>query len=180
MIGGPDDPTQKRKEIVKNARSNNGSTNWAYEDRNGRYGPGTNKCNVFVDDMLDASGIYTPDPNGMSSSLRLGSPVTAGQWADPNYNIPGWKVVGSPQAGDVVAIRANFSDASGHVAIMVSPTQSIGAGHNEVHVTDFGSSSRHFSDFPGNNGYVYRRYIGFPSVVKPVQINTNNYYRQYP
>jgi len=62
---------------------------------------------------------------------------------------------------------------------MVSSTQSIGAGHNEVHVTDFGYSSKYFSDFPGNNGYVYRRYIGLPNVA-PVKINTNNNYRQYP
>ena len=174
-----DDPTKKRQQIVKNVKKQNGSTDWAYDERNGRYGSGTNKCNVFVDDMLDASGIYTSDPNGRAATFNLGSPVTAGQWADPNYNISGWKIVSSPQAGDVVAIKANFSDASGHVAIMVSPTESIGAGHNEVHVTDFGYSSKHFSDFPGNNGYVYRRYIGLPNV-KPVQINTNNYYRQYP
>lgn len=175
-----DDPTKKKQEIVKNAKKNNGSTDWAYEERNGRYGPGTNKCNVFVDDMLDASGVYTTDPNGRTAEYGFGSAVTAGQWADPNYDIPGWKVVQSPQAGDVVAIRGNFSDASGHVAIMISPTKSIGAGHSEVHVTEFGSSPRYFSDFPGNNGYVYRRYVGLPSPVKPVQINTNNYYRQYP
>lgn len=43
---------------------------------------------------------------------------------------------------------------------MISSTESIGAGHNEVHVTDFGSNTSHYSNFPGNKGYVYRRYVG--------------------
>lgn len=114
----------------------------------------------------------------MSASLGLGSPVTAGQWADPNYNVPGWQIVNSPQAGDVVAIGANFSDASGHVGIMISPKQSIYAGDKQIKISDFGYNKSHYVNYPGNNGYVYRRYIGLP--VKPVQININNYYRQYP
>ncbi|WP_370901317.1 hypothetical protein [Chryseobacterium gossypii] len=117
--------------------------------------------------MLDASGIYTSDPNGRAASLGLGSPVTAGQWADPNYNIPGWKVVGSPQAGDVVAIKGNFSDASGHVAIMVSPTHSISASTTGVvRITDFGSNPSHL---PSNARYVYRRYVGLPSTSSAIK-----------
>lgn len=175
----PGDPRSTRKKIANNAKKHNGSTDWSVDEWNGRFGSGTNKCNVFVDDVLDSSGVDTGDPNGISANLGLGSPVTAGQWADPNYEISGWKVVSSPQAGDIVAIKANFRDASGHVAIMVSPTQSIGAGHDQVHYTDFGHSTKHFSNFPGNNGYVYRRYVGI-SHTNYTPVHSNNYYRQYP
>lgn len=164
IAGSGDDPVKRRREIVKNAKSHNGSTDWAYDKENGRFDAGTNKCNQFVDDVLGESGIYTPDPNGKLAIVGFGTPVTAGQWADPNYNIPGWQVVGSPQAGDIVAISANFSNATGHVGIMISSTESIYAAHNLVKISDFGSSSRHFVNYPGNNGYVYRRYIGLPSV----------------
>ena len=173
------DPIETRGKIVKNASDLIGKTDWAEGVRNGRYEPGSDKCNVFVDDVLDSSGIYSSNPNGRGAKYGVGSPVTAGQWADPNYNIPGWQVVNSPQAGDVVAVRGNFLHASGHVAFMISKTQSVGAGTHNVHITNFGSDLKMLSSFPGNNGYVYRRYIGFPSV-KSIQMNTNNYYRQYP
>lgn len=159
-----DDPKKVRQRIVKNAKNHNLDKDYAKDTRNGRYGPGKNKCNVFIDDILDASGVYTSDPNGMGSGWGLGAPVTAGQWADPNYTVPGWQVVEFPQAGDIVAVKGNFSDASGHVAIMVSPTQSIGASQYEVHINDFGYSKSWLSHYPGNNGYIYRRYVGIPVV----------------
>lgn len=84
------EPEAKRKQIVKRAKAHNGSKDWAYENKKGRFAANTNKCNLFVDDILGEVGIYTPDPNGKLSILGLGTPVTAGQWVDPNYNIPGW------------------------------------------------------------------------------------------
>ena len=161
QIGGP---SEKRQEIVRKAKSHNGSTDWELDGRNGRYGAGVHKCNIFVDDVLGEAGIYTPDPNGMSASLGLGSPVTAGQWADPNYNVPGWKIVSSPQAGDVVAYgTSHYSDATGHTGIMISSKLSIGASTTGVvRVTDFGSNPSHL---PSDAHYVYRRYVGFPQLI---------------
>ena len=158
-----DEITKRRQEIVKKAKSHYGSKEWAYDNEKGRFGAGTNKCNLFVDDVLGEAGVYTPDPNGKLAIVGFGTPVTAGQWADPNYNVPGWQVVNSPQAGDIVAISGNLSNATGHVGIMISPTKSIYAEHSIIKISDFGYSSRHFVNYPGNNGYVYRRYVGFPS-----------------
>ena len=64
--------------------------------------------------------------------------------------------------GDVVAVSANFSDATGHVAIMISGTQSIGTSSvtNAIRISNFGTSFYNLSGYPGNNGFVYRRYVG--------------------
>lgn len=130
------------------------------------------RCARYIRWALEGGGLNT-----------RGNPVSAADYVDflinrgfseinpPNYN---------PQAGDVVAIKANFSDATGHVAIMISPTKSIGAGHSEVHVTDFGSNTSHFSDFPGNNGYVYRRYVGGSTSSPIPSTYVNPAYKQYP
>lgn len=159
-----DDPAKRRQQIVKKAKSHKGSTDWAYSKEKGRFGADTNKCNLFVDDILSEAGVYTSDPNGRLAVVGLGTPVTAGQWADANYNIPGWQVVTSPQAGDVVAIAANFTDATGHVGIMISPYESIYAAANNVKISDFGYNiPTHYPHYPGNSGYVYRRYVGLPS-----------------
>lgn len=132
-------------------------------------------------DILKKTGVAPSLRNGhfLKRLIGLGSPVTAGQWADPKYQIPGWIIVSSPEAGDIVAITGNFSNATGHAMIMISSTESIGAGHNEVHVTDFGSNKSHYDNFPGNKGYVYRRYVGGAGGTMP---NTymNPAYKQYP
>ena len=64
------------------------------------------------------------------------------------------------------------------VAIMISNKQSIGAGHSEVHVTDFGSNTSHLDNFPGNSGYVYRRFVGNGTTVPSTYVNPT--YKQYP
>jgi hypothetical protein len=159
---GDDDPAKVRKKIVKNAKSHNGSTDWAYDVKKGRFAENSNKCNLFVDDVLQESGIYIPGPNGKLAIIGYGTPSTAGQWGDPNYGIPGWQVVTSPQAGDIVAYSTNnYSDATGHVGIMISPTESISASTvGVVRITDFGSNPSHL---PSDAHYVYRRYVGLPS-----------------
>lgn len=178
--GGGD--KKKREEIVKNAKSKDKSKEYSYEGSKDDYDENTNKCNKFVYDILKKTGIAPPRVNGniLKRIVGLGSPVTAGQWADPNYSIPGWEIVTSPQAGDIVAISANFSDATGHVAIMISSTESVGAGHSEVHVTDFGSNTSHYSDFPGNKGYVYRRYVGGGGGTVPPKTYVDPAFKQYP
>lgn len=52
------------------------------------------------------------------------NPYAAADWANPFVNIPGWIVLTSKQGsmpGDVVAIRENYSDATGHVGIVIGP-----------------------------------------------------------
>jgi len=150
--------------IAGQALGHDGSTDWAYEVSKDNFGSNTNKCNKFVYDVLmELDVVISTDPglpngNAIKKFFGGGSPPTAAQWADPNYHIPNWKVVTVPAMGDIVAVRGNFTDATGHVAIMISPTHSIGASHNSVRVTDFGSSAERLNGYPGNNGYVYRRW----------------------
>ncbi|WP_262708501.1 RHS repeat-associated core domain-containing protein [Chryseobacterium taihuense] len=157
------DLSKIRQLIIKNAMKHYDSKDWAYDVKRGRFAAGTNKCNLFVDEVLEETGIYTPNDNGILGIIGFGTPVTAGQWADPNFIVPGWEIVTSPQAGDIVAISANFSDATGHVGIMISNKESIYAEHSRIKMSDFGYSQRHFKNYPGNNGYVYRRYMGYPT-----------------
>jgi hypothetical protein len=107
--------------------SNVGSGAWADDVANGNYPAGSNKCNLFVYDALTAAGASPGTPNGWINAY----PPTAGQWADPNYAIPGWKVLGdgeTPEPGDVVAQRIRYSDASGHVMIVGPDNHFIGTG----------------------------------------------------
>ncbi|GEM53699.1 hypothetical protein EB1_34890 [Empedobacter brevis NBRC 14943 = ATCC 43319] len=112
---------------------------------------------------------------GLKGILELGGPPTAGQWGDPDVTIRGWEVVSKPQAGDIVAYKYGYSDATGHVAIMISQTHSIGTSgtYNKVSVTDFGSNKNHL---PDGSTYVYRRYVGSVFSTK----SGNNPWRAYP
>ncbi len=144
-----------RKDIVDGAEAELNSTEYAVENNNGLFGDPKNKCNLFVSDVLSEADASPGTPNG-----RLGlSPPSAGQWADSNYSIDNWKVVSSPRAGDVVARARNYTNATGHVAIMDSKSSSIGAGHSVVHRTDFGYGKSHLNS---GESYVYRRYYATP------------------
>lgn len=117
------------EDIVDGAEAELNSTDYAYENSNDLFGEGTNKCNKFVSDITSGA-----DASAGTPSERLGlMPPTAGQGADSSYNIDNWKVVTSPRTGDVVARARNYSDATGHGAIMDSKSSSIGAGHSVVH-----------------------------------------------
>ncbi len=146
-----------RKHIVDNAVDELDSTEYAVKNNNGFFGDPKNKCNLFVSDVLSESDASPGTPNG-----RLGlSPPSAGQWADPNYEIPNWKVVENPRAGDVVARARHYTDATGHVAIMDTKTTSIGAGEFVVHRTAFGYDTSSEFIHTGES-YVYRRYYATP------------------
>ena len=118
---------EARAKIAANAQSNVGSEKWSDDVANGNYPNPSNKCNLFVYDMTTAAGASPGLPNGMLH----GYPPLAEQWADPNYSIPGWTVLGpgrAPQAGDVVAQKIAYGDASGHVMIVGSNNTVIGTG----------------------------------------------------
>jgi RHS repeat-associated protein len=144
-----------QEKIAKTAEKYVGSQDWSYEGTKSNFGEGTNKCNLFAYDVTTEAGAGPGLPNKMLGFKS--SPPTAGQWADPNYKIKGWKIVSSPRRGDVAAFSYKYSDASGHVGIMNSSRTSIGANHTIVRQTDFGYSSSHL---PQGAKYVYRRYVG--------------------
>jgi len=111
--------------VASDAKSSEGSTK--YDERaplshwGVDYPAGTNKCNLFVHDVLFGAGITAPTwvrPSASNMKLQV-LPLLAGQWADKSRSVKGFEVVDSPKPGDVVAAAANFSDASGHVGIVV-------------------------------------------------------------
>ncbi len=64
---GTKDEPKKEKEprdvinpIVTAARGHVGSSAWAYDGEKEPYGPGTNKCNLFVFDVLNEAGFSVP------------------------------------------------------------------------------------------------------------------------
>jgi hypothetical protein len=120
-----------RNDIVTIAQTQVGSTAWADETTNGNFGPGRNKCNLFVHDILKAAGASPGEPNEGKWPLLNKYPPTAGQWADPDYKIPGWDVLGPddvPQPGDVVAQRIQYLGSTGHVMIVGPNGTVIGTG----------------------------------------------------
>jgi hypothetical protein len=116
--------------IVKAAQAKIGSGLWSFDATNGVFGKGTNKCMLFVHDVLLEAGSDVGTPHG----IRHASPPTAGDWATSGTSIPAWRGLYSwedPEPGDVVAQRGNYSDATGHVmtvgpAGFGSPTTFIG------------------------------------------------------
>lgn len=119
-------------DIVTIAQTHVGSTAWADETTNGNFEPGSNKCNKFVYDVLTAAGASPGEPNHGELQWWNKYPPTAAQWADPNYNIPGWDVLGSgdtPLPGDVVAQQIGYvGRATGHVMIVGADGTVIGTG----------------------------------------------------
>jgi RHS repeat-associated protein len=134
-IGGQnaDPDLDIRKAIADTARSYVGSHNWLDT-------AGSNKCNAFVFDVLTQVG-HAPPKLGGSIRYLLGyqlgvtsllkyAPI-AGQWADASIDIPNWTVVSAgpqqAQPGDIIAEKINYSDASGHVGIVVGSQQTASA-----------------------------------------------------
>jgi len=108
-------------DIVNAALSHVRSTDWSYFNQKDNFPARTNKCNKFVEDVLKEAGSDVPDMNGFFSY----NGPTAGQWGDPNVDIPGYDVVTNPQPGDIIAEPHNYSDATGHVGIVTGPNETV-------------------------------------------------------
>ena len=144
------------------------STDWNYDIQKDDYPAGTNKCNIFCADVINAAGASLPSPNIINPiaskipfiNKKYGPPF-AGQWANPNYDIPNWRVLNAnevPRRGDIAAYQYNYSDASGHMAIVIQNGYTVGTSsrYNKISRTKFGF------DPLLNNGQqiIFRRYIG--------------------
>jgi hypothetical protein len=152
-----------RQKIVEAAQKQIGSTDWDKRVAKGNFPEGTNKCNLFVHEMLTGAGASPGTPNGW----RHPSPPNAGQWANPSYAIPGWRVLGpgeSPQPGDVAAQPGNYSDATGHVVIVGPNNTFIGVGQPEYEHAPEKIESIPKKDnivtLPAKGPLLYRRFVG--------------------
>jgi hypothetical protein len=123
-----------RANIALTAEDYIGSTRWSYDTTDPRtlamgYPLGTNKCNLFVAQILGWNSVDVGFPN---KGQYFSHPPKPSQWADLSYAIPGWMVLGvgaKPEPGDIAAQSASFSDASGHVMI-------VGTGNTLVGTVD--------------------------------------------
>jgi hypothetical protein len=166
-----EDPAKVRKRIADVAKGYVNSTQWADGTfYNPLYHRDTNKCFVFVRDVLvEADG----DPGKPNSRYLIPQPPYAGQWGDPSYAIPGWKVLDvdeTPESGDVVAQKLGYSDASGHVMIVGDDNTFIGTGDppgkdpgtiEQIPFRDFLGPPKYRDDPSFFRGpLVFRRWIG--------------------
>lgn len=137
-----------RDKVAQVARSKVGSQNWLDQ-------PGHNQCNIFVHDVLKEAGTTPPESDATSWKHRaayylglvdsLNYPAQAGDWANPNMTLRCWKTltvniaaVGPPPLpgtlppdvsipGDVIAEAVQYSDATGHVGVIVGTQQTASA-----------------------------------------------------
>jgi hypothetical protein len=146
------------EQIAKVALKYKKSENWSYIKSKGAFGKNTNKCNLFVYDVLSEININLPlQDQGFSTYIPFigeeNMPYTAGQWADPSLEIPGFKIVSSPKIGDIIAIAMDYADATGHVGIITGNKQTTlqSSKTDLVETNDWG--------FREDQQAVYRRYI---------------------
>ena len=142
------------------ARRYIGSNAWAYDKERGPSGTNTNKCNLFVYEVLNEAGT----PVSMMHRTRFGfrrpdHPPLAGQWANPSVSIPGWTIVTSPQPGDVVAEAHIYSNASGHVGI-VTEANADGTGKTVSASSKTQTVVENDWGFQPGQKVVFRRYQG--------------------
>ena len=120
--------------IAQIALGKKGSTNWLDQ-------VGHNQCNIFVHDVLKEAGLNPPQSSKSSAWWRakyyLGLvdsqnyPAQAGDWANPQNTLTCWWTVPSgsdgSMPGDVLAEAIQYSDATGHVGIVVGLYQTASA-----------------------------------------------------
>ncbi len=125
--------------IVDAANELNDNPLYSYVSAYG-FGDHTNKCNLFVSDVLKKADIQPPERERKLVFFG-GGPITAGTWADTTKEIPGFDIVTQPKPGDIVAISHEYADATGHVAIVSDIAndsgETIGAGGNGSHTTNW-------------------------------------------
>lgn len=163
------------RKIVLTALKYRGSTIWAGKEtvtskhpllnESVTFKQGTNKCNVFVNDILTEAGINVAwIEHGHSKKIPIYknlSPPTAGEWANSSLLLNKWAVEGTPMPGDIGAYSFNYSDASGHVGIIVTDGVTISAGWDRIEVNDAGFRQKNKTGTTHDHDFtIFRRYKG--------------------
>lgn len=162
------------RRILMEALSHRGSTEWAGNKvkhslphptlkKSVEFRAESNKCNVFVYDVLTAIGVNVAMIEHGSSKYIPGyskvSPPTAGEWADEDRLLNSWNAEKSPLPGDVGAYAVNYSDASGHVGFVLTQGVCISAGWDKIEVNDVGFRIASGNAARGDHDFtIFRRY----------------------
>ena len=109
------------KKIAKQATAKNGSTAWAYDKKKGTLPAGTNKCTLFVHDVLTGAGIKLElQDHGYSTYIPFvgtaDSPYTAAQWTAGDVPMFTSESIAAP--GDIASYAFDYGDATGHAGIV--------------------------------------------------------------
>ncbi|VVN01026.1 hypothetical protein PS684_06048 [Pseudomonas fluorescens] len=162
------------RRILMAALSYRGSTTWAYGkskeslphptiNKTVTFAAETNKCNLFVYDVLTSIGINVAWIEHGKSKFLPGmmkvSPPVAGEWADDERLLATWKVELSPLPGDIGAYAVTYSNASGHVGFVLTHGVCISAGREKVEVNDAGFRNAAGNAIRGDHDFtIFRRY----------------------
>jgi cell wall-associated NlpC family hydrolase len=174
-----------RARIARIAQGYVGSARWREDTGKGV------QCSTFVNDVLGEAGCapgllhktrgyywdqfkdevsHLISPHGPHIVSTHQYPPLAGDWANPGFEIPNWVVVrqgpAQAQPGDIVAEAINYSDATGHVGIVIATGQTASADSTAsppglITATNYGFRP---DDDPNKHGHaskcVVRRYLG--------------------
>ncbi|WP_411835882.1 CHAP domain-containing protein [Pseudomonas chlororaphis subsp. aurantiaca] len=162
------------RKILMKALSHRGSTDWAGPkekeslphptlEKTTSFKKNTNKCNLFVYDVLTSVGISVAlIEHGRLTWLPGNgslSPPLAAEWGNPDKLLNSWKVETQPLPGDIGAYTANYSNASGHVGFVVAKGVCVSAGWLKVEVNDAGFRNFNGTASRGDHDFtVFRRY----------------------
>ncbi|XP_045196558.2 uncharacterized protein LOC123551578 [Mercenaria mercenaria] len=129
-------------DIVAEANKHIDWTKWAKSSSySSRFGPGTNKCNLFVYDVLKAVGADPP-----SRHWYIYSPISAAEWGNPSSSALGgkrcWNVcTGGQQNGDVISDTVHVGIVTGYHLTTSAATYKVERGNWGYRSSgEFGSS----------------------------------------
>ncbi|MBD9680433.1 hypothetical protein IB274_27265 [Pseudomonas sp. PDM18] len=171
------------KKIVDTALRHRESTEWSYWVAKHPLphpvlgnppviGPKTNKCSLFVYDVLTEVGLSVPlVERGRSTYIPFYQklyPPLADTWADQSRLSKNWIAATSPLPGDVGAYVESYIDATGHVGFVVAPGVTVSAAEDKIRVNDVGfrvakmsEEQREYNSALGGRGehdfFIFRR-----------------------
>lgn len=157
LIEGSQGNLDRRRRIDEIAKSYEGSPLWAKNVRKGDHPPGSNKCNLFVNDVLAEADAPMVVRTKEGNTRR----PTAGEMANTGAPIPNWRVLKPselPGPGDVAAFRLDDGlstvGATGHTGIITSCECDAGISNQSAHEFNVGPVPGQF------NNKTFRRYTG--------------------
>ncbi|ESO98599.1 hypothetical protein LOTGIDRAFT_239005 [Lottia gigantea] len=134
--------------IANKADSHVESTKWSKASSHDT-GRNTNKCNIFINDVMKEVGGSVPQ-----RSWWRHSPIGAGEWGNPHSSYLSddncWRNVGSPSIGDVMGDGV-------HVAFYTGYRTTTSARYDKIVKNSWGFRSS--GSGAESNTYAYWRYI---------------------